>query len=350
MNQIEFLAGNEKRFLEFTSRIDTKDKVALVSHTDLDGIGAATIIGKSVDLAALRFVEYEHLTPALIDSLVAEKITFLIISDLAVEPDFVRYAEKFFLVLIIDHHRFSEDFNSEQTFFINAEGYCATYLSYVLFSSLHDYSSYEWLVACACISDWMYLKNISFMRRVAEHYGSEFPTTETHLRTEDLQKVGVLWNAQETLSLALIYHGEALRSVYDSLPSRLEDVVPLFTQFADPVRKEIEECYHRFEEEKKSFRDGFYWSFEPRFKIAALVSNELSQRHWDKTLLIMRRQPPLLLFSARRQDGKQNVAGLLQTLTQGLKDTSAGGHFKAAGGFVQLSDQKILLERIENLS
>lgn len=43
---MKFLAGSEKRFFDFISNLTDKDKIALLSHNDGDGIVSALIASK----------------------------------------------------------------------------------------------------------------------------------------------------------------------------------------------------------------------------------------------------------------------------------------------------------------
>ena len=69
MEKIEFLAGTENRFKEFVKSIKPSDKIALISHTDHDGIAAAKIVSYVLPYSLLKFVDYEDINNSLIDEL-----------------------------------------------------------------------------------------------------------------------------------------------------------------------------------------------------------------------------------------------------------------------------------------
>ena len=57
----QFQAGSEKRFANFISSLDKKDKIALISHgADLDGIASAKITNKIINADIIKFVGYEE--------------------------------------------------------------------------------------------------------------------------------------------------------------------------------------------------------------------------------------------------------------------------------------------------
>jgi len=62
-NKIEYLIGKEKDFYDFLDRITKKDKIAIVSHTDLDGITSAIFLNeilksKGIKPTILEFISY----------------------------------------------------------------------------------------------------------------------------------------------------------------------------------------------------------------------------------------------------------------------------------------------------
>ena len=55
----EWLVGNEKRFSDFISELNDKDRVALISHgADIDGIVSAKIIDSVINPDFIKFVGY----------------------------------------------------------------------------------------------------------------------------------------------------------------------------------------------------------------------------------------------------------------------------------------------------
>ena len=123
--------GSEKRFFEFISKLGekNKEKIALISHVDLDGIVSAKIVNKVIEADILKFLDYTELNKNLIKELKKEKVTKVIFTDLLIkDKDFIKELEKISNILIIDHH-ISKDWNSEKTGFIRVEaGYSCGYL------------------------------------------------------------------------------------------------------------------------------------------------------------------------------------------------------------------------------
>ncbi|MFH1889746.1 MAG: DHH family phosphoesterase, partial [Nanoarchaeota archaeon] len=151
---MELEIGTEERFLEFVSKSKGK-KIALISHTDLDGITSAKIANEIFHADIFKFVEYTDLNIKLAEELKNLGVERIVFTDINVQDEkFVAVLESFAEVLIIDHHKTS-DLNSEKTFLIKGEnGYSAGYLCYELFSKIKNLEKFDWLVACSCISDY----------------------------------------------------------------------------------------------------------------------------------------------------------------------------------------------------
>lgn len=320
--------GSEKRFFDFIKDLSDKDKIALISHTDLDGLGAAKVVYEVVKPDLLKFVGYDELNDSLIDQLRKKKITKIIFTDLMFKDNgFVKSLDKYFEVLIIDHHPPVRDWNSERVVFLKCEeGYCATYFCYELFMKLQDIERLDWLVACACVSDFCHVKPAEWLSEIYEKYGDEFEMKGRYVRQS-----GKFWDMQWNLNLALIYFKDDLNKVFELLPEKFGELGVLGKHTAE-VQKEIDLCVVRFEKEKESFKNGYFWKFSPKFRVGSIVSNVVCKED-DKTYIICRDSDEKhYSVSARRQDKKEDMGKLLNKLIEGFDDANAGGHVPAAGG------------------
>lgn len=348
MEQIIWTAGTEKRFSEFISKFNEKDKIAIVSHiADLDGVTSAKVINTAVSADFIKFVDYHEINLDFAKELKKEKIKFVIISDLMIKDiDFIKECEKLAELLIIDHHTFEVDYNSTKTIFLNAEGYCAAYLSYYLFSKVTDLSKFDWLVACACVSDWCYKSNAAWMIEIYEKYNQVFiPTIEGVKKSK-------FYDLVLDLSRAIVYFRSTekdVRKIFDKLNGEKFGNISDLADYAKVVADEIQMNVKKFEKEKIKLRDGYYYEFESKFPIKSIVSTDVSERNQDKTIIIGFRAGKNLEFSARRQDGKVDLNATFAEIVEGLENSSAGGHFKATGGYISLKDKDKFLEKLKNL-
>lgn len=345
MEKIDFSAGNEKRFADFISGLNEKDKLALISHTDLDGISAARVANEVLHADILKFVNYKDLNDSLIDDLKKQKVKKIVFADLMFnEPDFVRKISAIADVLIIDHHLINQDYNSDKVVFMNAQGYCGAYLCYYLFSKMQNLEKFDWVVACACIADWQYVKNQDWMKKIFDKYGDEvfIPTIE------GIHKSEKFYHLQEKLVYAIVYFFDNLMKIYNAFGKEFGNLGGI-EKYGEIVEKDLKENIGKFHEEKVEIEDGYFWEYEPKYGGGSLLTNSVSEEFQGKTIVICRADKDgLYRISMRRQDGKVDVSALLQKLTLGFESHSAGGHFKAAGGHILLKDREEFLKRLRN--
>jgi len=343
MNKIEFLIGDKKRFGEFIGGLSEKDKVALISHNDLDGLASAKVVEKVVGVDLMRFVGYPELNEEFVNWLKKNKINKAIFTDINLtKSEIVREIEKFAEVLIIDHHPPTADYNSNRTVFINAQGYCAAYICYYLFSKIQNLDGLDWLIAAASVSDWMYEKPKQWVEDVYQKYGDKF------VMIAGGPKEGKFWDIIKTVSGALIYFKEDLRKVYDNIGEKFGDLGDL-KKYADEVQKEIDESIDMFEKEKIEIKDGYFWELKSKFNIGSTVSTIVSTKYWEKIVIIGGIGEKYYKISAKRQDRKKDMAVLLKKLLEGFEDSSSGGHIPAAGGHILLKDVEEFKKRLKNM-
>lgn len=345
MQKIDFSVGNEKRFSDFITALNAKDKIALVSHTDLDGVASAKVVNKVVEADIIRFVNYEDLNDKLVKELKREKIKQVILCDLNIkDKEFVKALEKFAQILIIDHHPIKEDYNSEKTVFLNPFGeefYCSTYICYYLFSKIQNLEKLDWLVACASISDFAYLDNKEWMKGVYEKYGDKFI-----LNNGEISKNGKMWSLQWRLNLALVYYKDNLEKVFDLIGEEFGDIENLDKNISS-VQKDIDSNLNKFESERIEIHDGYFFEINSRLEIKALIANILSAKYPNKTIIIGTEEKRGYFLSARRQDKRKDMGALLERLVNNFENSSSGGHVPAAGARFLLKDKERFLERIK---
>lgn len=335
-------AGSEKKFIDFISNLDEKDKIALITHTDLDGLAAGIVANKIIDANLVKLVGYTDLNVDLIEELKSKGINKIVITDLYIkDPSFVKSLEEFSEVLILDHHLFEKDWNSDKTVFVKVEeGYCAGYLCYKLFGKIKDLSSLDWLVACSCVSDFCHVKTSEWLSEVFEKYGDTFEFDDGYVR-----KSGKFWDLQYTLSLAMIYFRDDLKHVFDSIGEKFGEIGDL-GKHAEEVNADIERNIAYFDKTKEEFSEGFFGVIKPVFPTTSITVNIISQTNHSKTFIILREDGEYYKVSARRQDRKQDMNKLLNDLFEGLEGADGGGHVPAAGGHFLKKDLPEVRKRL----
>jgi len=344
MCEVNFEAGSLEKFDKFVKGISSEDKVALISHVDLDGITSVKVVSSCLNIAVRKFVDYSDVDVKFIQKLKSGGITKIIFTDISItNKNILVEAEKFAEVLIIDHHQFKEDLNSDKTIFINVHGFCAAYLCYVLFSRVKNLDELDWLVAFACISDWEYFNNQEWMKKIYEKYGDRF-----EIAGDVIRKDGKMWDLHEVLAFTLVYFSGNLGKVYELIEENIEGVEKL-KKYAVPVLIEIEGCIKEFDREKEVYGDFYFWEFRPKFSVKSIVCTLISVRENDKTFIFVTPNKKKVTISARRQDRKVDLPELLRKLIVGFENAGAGGHIPAAGGFFMKEDLPEFRKRVAEL-
>lgn len=342
----EFAAGSEKRFLEFVKGINKKDKVAIISDTDGDGLASAKVVSYSINVNNIYFVSHGKITKnsSLVESLIKDNVNKIIILDHSVNDlDFIKEIEEFAEILIIDHHEIRTDLNSDRTLLINSKHLCTAYICYYLFSKIRDISKLDWLVACASISDWAYFNNQDFMKGVYSKYGDKFEITK-----DSIKKSGFFWDLQYNISLSIIYFEAQEKKVFDFLSDDINSVKKL-EKYAEPIKNEINYWVDKFEEEKEKINKMYFWEFEPKYKVKSVVINIISNKYPDNNLIFGVVVGDNYNISARRRNGAEDVSKLLYYLIKGFKNADSGGHIAAAGAYILLKDKDEFKKRLKNL-
>ena len=337
-----WIAGGEKRFATFLGSLNDADVIALISHkADLDGIISAKVISQAIEPDLVRLVDYAELNAALIEELHRNKVTKIIISDLNFKRrEDIFKLESFASLLIIDHHQFTEDFNSEKTVFMNAQGMCAAYLSYYLFSKEQDLKSLEWAVACASLSDWCWKANQRFLFSVFVQYGEKFVAGDEEV------KQGKFWEFQYQLYLALIYDKDRIINFYEVFPTKFGELGSLAKNTRE-VQEEVDRALIAFDRDKKLIDNRYVWEFSGKFGVRELIINIRSHEHPTATFIIYILSKDFIKCSFRRQDRGEDVSILARELVKGFEESDGGGHKAAAGCLFPVCYLPEFLERLE---
>ena len=312
MEKPDFITGREDRFMNFVSGIVEGDKVAIVSHgADLDGFASAKIINAYVKAENVFLVDYSDANVEFVEKLRNLGINKLIFSDINLpNTGVVKLFEDFSEVLIIDHHRFAEDFNSEKTIFMNAQGYCAAYLCYYLFSKIEAKEELAWMAACASVSDWMFFKNGSWLGEIYKKYGDNFDSNDI--------KSGKFWDFQKNLSSAIVYFNEDRSGLYENFPKEFGVLGDLESGIKE-VDVEIEEAVKKFDKEKVKINERWFWEGEFKFAVTSIVINIISHGIPSETVILGAKDGEFYKVSGRRQDRREDMSVLIKNLVSGLE-------------------------------
>src|SRR3989344_110313 len=174
---MEFLYGDETKAIHFLKNITKEDNVAVISHNDIDGYTSGHLLNTSLNAKFIDFVGYSSdIAISRINLLNEKKINKVIFSDLKLwAEDILEFSKKFNgQILILDHHEYDSDLNSDKIIFMRSTGDynpCASLIAYYLLNkSGFNVKDYDWLLSCAIVADWQFSKNIEFVRNIEEKY------------------------------------------------------------------------------------------------------------------------------------------------------------------------------------
>lgn len=317
---MNFLAGNEKRFLDFMSNLTEKDKIAIISHIDLDGLASAVIASKVIKADYINFLAYgKDVLKPVIDEFKKRGINKIIFLDFVVSSEDIKNLEKFAEILVIDHHAFDLDLNSGKTVFIKTETkFPATYSCYYLFSKLGKIPT--WIAALGVLGDMIHYTE--------ENYKDLF-------KDYSLGEPIEIWNEMKNTGLALIYFKDKKEEVYNiMMKAKNLDDLGVLKKYADKIREEIDEQMKNYEKNKEVHGDLVFFYFElKKHDITAALVNMLNKKNKDVTYVFVSKSKEEMRVSARRQDRKVDCIKLLAGSLKNIPDSGSGGHIPAAGGF-----------------
>jgi len=334
---MEFIAGDEKRFAEFISNLNEKDKIAILSHNDMDGLTSAVIVSKVLGkIDYIHFVGYSFGEfQRVLEEVKKRKINKIVFTDLAIDNIEVNIKEfeKISSILAIDHHPMHQDLNSDKTIFIKADSdFPASYLCYYLFSKIQKIPS--WIPAIGIISDCPHKYNAK---------NSDKAFNDFNLEKENMN----LFDAVSRANLALIYFKDNEEKFYDVLMNaKNPDDLRVLDKFAAEVKKEFDFLIDDFEKNHEKHGKLKIYSLNPKYNLASSLINKISCKHINNSIIFISLRGDYMGISARRQDKKISMPELLKKSLEGIPESTSGGHVAAAGAEVPI---KYLTKFKENL-
>jgi len=347
---MKFIIGEKKEFLDFVNSISKEDNIAIISHTDLDGVASAILLEEILKTKGLlesiklkKFIDYKkRIFQLILHELKEKKISSVFITDMNPEnvdsEGFEAFREKF-RVFSIDHHPVGE--LKDKKGMIKAETeYCSAFICYELGKGILDSEKWKWLANAAAVSD-MCHKNPEVLKFIQEDYPEvnrqnifEFPPG----------KVSSIINS------ALIYFDD-VKEVYDLIKDKK---IRELEKYDREVRKEIGKWVRRYEKEAEFYpeKNLHFYYFNPDFDIKSTLATIISNKKKDAVFVFVsdvKEEPEFVSVSARNQDCREDMNKLMKKGIEGLKNATAGGHVPAAGGRFLKKDLKKFKENILNL-
>lgn len=324
---------------KFVLTLKKTDKVAVLHHTDADGVCSGVLAAKAVEFARGKKAEMTFcqrdgdtsVTEETVDALRKRGIKKVIITDLAVDatPATIKSIEKFADVLIIDHHIKIHELSSRKTTLIKAEDiskieparYPASKMAYDLFSGILGEKE-AWIAGVGIIGDYAEGVWKEFIKGIEKD-----GTGESDMRAVE-ELIGYARAVKHEGGVA-----DAFRIIYGS------------TSAKDALKSELEKYRNAIEEELRLHKnihknkalfsgDMVLYEVESKYNVKSRLANILSREMYpDRTVVLLQVGKRRVDISARRQDMKKSMAELVRSVVSGMPDSLGGGHVPAAGGY-----------------
>ncbi len=337
---MNFIVGDKEEFTGFLNSIGKKDRIAIVSHTDLDGIGSAILIGEMLKSKGLeqnikyrKFLDYrKNLFSDLYEQLRRERLSTVFISDLNpenVDSDGFEKIRGAYNTFTIDHHPVGQLRNLGNIIKTETSN-CSTFVCYELGKELIDAEKWKWLVCAALVSDVSY-KDIEILRFIRENYPD---VTEANINESEIGKIS------SVVSSSLIYFAGNPEKVFDLIKKRK---LKQLEGYDIEVREEVAKWMKKYQEEAdySSEKNLYFYYYNPKFNITSIVTSILSTTNPDATFVSVsdiKTDDKLVKVSARNHNSREDMIQLMKRGMKGLENAVGGGHVPAAGGSFMKAD------------
>lgn len=310
----------------FLNNINSKDKVAIVHHDDGDGFCSGILYydwckNKGTTPAHFaysrgrsKFKDY-HL----------EKFNKIIITDVA--PALISqelYDIKDKKVLYSDHHPEDGSIPKEiLEFRIIGQGYIPSSRTAYELTKIK-----KWLGMVGAISD------------AADLYQENSEFIDKFLKKENITLPEFKQNITSKITNFLIYFNKNPDQAFIPLSkmSSMKEVSKL-KKYSEPIEKEIERYVKEYEFKKEKLGDLDFYHFSPKYSIKGAVIHIITEKYPSEIQIFASpKQNGTTTFSARDQLEKRKANIILKAGIRGLKNATAGGHNRAAGGMIQTKD------------
>ncbi|MBU4246179.1 MAG: DHH family phosphoesterase [Nanoarchaeota archaeon] len=332
------------RLDSFVSRLSKADDVAIIFHTDADGITSGVIATKAVERVSGKKPAL-FLTPApsevtlskkMVAGLKKKRINKVIAVDLNVDqdPKSIKEIEKFAEILILDHHTIQNDVNSKKTVMIKPQifskiapsRYCASKLTYDIFSRYTNLSDLAWLSVIGIYGDMAENEWVGFISEALEKNG---------LLNEHISKAGALIVYARSFdekngpmkAFNAFYSAKSIKEVLGSA----------LLNYEEKIEGEIEQFVKKREELVQFYPEKklLIYEISPKYNIKSELVNRLSRDFYPSwTCIVIQKKGKIASIGARNQTGTVSMNDLMIRATKGIPGASGGGHIQAAGASV----------------
>ena len=332
----------DKQTLEkLSSFLNTGGKKYLYYHRDQDGVCSAALLSKFYPGFRAVAKRGPNFSDEAMRIMVDNSPAVMVFLDLPVDQD-AKSLRKFqkrvpsARIVIIDHHLYEKDMNSESIVHINplfkSRVYqSASYLVYNILKKLHgnDVKRFAWMAMIGAIGDY----DLSGSRDLEKECRKNFP----HLlgkdpKNSELAKASGLLGAAITLK-AWKGADEALKILTKA--EKYEDFssVTSFRKYKEEVDEEFKRTIEKAQKEEFPEYNLLIFRIETDLSLVSRTANFLSDKNHNKIIIVRKKSNSQWKFSVRYQAGKINLGELVKKAIGGIG--AGGGHPRAAAGITK---------------
>jgi len=329
----------DDRIKEYIGNLKKEDRIAILYHSDVDGICSAVITLSLIEKTgkkAMLFIPVTHkadlFNKELLNKLKADKINKIIMLDFSADqyPEDIKKLEQFSDILILDHHATLCDLNSKRTIFIKARNYynseiyipCSK-LCFDAFSKIENMGDLYDLMLIGYVADSQFQ---GWEKEVKKKYHKLKP--EQFMKVIKKLNNGMISKKQDFCLKTLRENKN-----FHSLSKKLSKII-------FPSEKDI--AYHlknwkKLAEINKKLKLIFI-NIKSKYPITSTIATVIAFDDTNWTVITHQKLGNLIQISARKQDAKIKMNELLSNSVKGFENATAGGHIPAAGGSIQVKD------------
>ncbi len=325
---MKFLIGRKSEFFTFLNSIIPKDRIAVISHNDLDGVASAVLMkdilnSKKIKIHSLYFINYKKgMLKELYNKLTRKRINKIFILDINVYTDYEEFENfrKNFDVFLIDHH--PAEIKKENNIIKTSTEDCTTFVLYKIGKEIMNMDKWRPLVCATMISEFSFNSPENF-KFIKENYPI---IDKEHVLISTPGKF-----SQKITSALIYFHGKEKRVFYLLLKSKLKK----FERYHKIIEEEIKRVLKKFEKEAEFYpeKNIYFYYHNPRFSISSIVVTILSMKKKNYTFIFvsdLEDEKEFVKLSSRNQSGNVNLNELMKKGIRGLESATGGGHIKAS--------------------
>lgn len=351
------------KFKEYITQLKNSDIIAIVHHTDPDGISSAVIISKLISKLRenppniIIACSYAMLKEGkFVNKIFESNATHTIIVDLNIDENYelcLQLANSSKL-LIIDHHAIkNEDKLPKEIILIKPQyftnkdpsKYCTAKLTYDLTYDLAlpfiDATNMDWIACVGIIGDMAYSLWEDFVQKTFIKYNFEMKKEifETQIGMIARMISSAESTRQPELAYKIMMTAEKPEEMLNSSLAKLEQ----------EINKEMNFWLAKLEELLIKTKNALFFEINSIHNIKSPITTIFSTKHADTTVIIASAEAERYQASARRSDGKYQMNKLCEKAVEGIPQATGGGHIQASGASVPIQYKEQLKKKLLSL-